>query len=342
MANETTTPTRRRRAAFCGDPRQIASVYGGGRREAVAVRADLCEGIITGENIRARAASGALADIECVFSTWGMPRFTEDDLDALPSLKAVFYAAGSVQAFADPLLSRGILLSSAWRSNAVPVAEFTLAQILLSCKGYFRNAYASQTFAGRTGKPFSGAGVYGETVALLGAGAIGRLVVELLKPFTLRIVVFDPFLSDADAAAMGVEKVTLEDAFRRGYVVSNHLANNAQTRGMLNAPLFALLRDNATFINTGRGATVVESDLIAFLARRPDVTALLDVTEPEPPPLDSPFYDLPNAHLSSHIAGSLGDEVRRMADAMLEEFARYERGEPLLHAVTRQSLATMA
>ena len=102
------------------------------------------------------------------------------------------------------------------------------------------------------------------------------------------------------------------------------------------------MQDHTTFINTGRGATVVEADLLAELQQRPTLTALLDVTLPEPPEPGSPFYTLPNVYLTSHIAGSLNDEVVRMADYMIDEFQRYEKGEPLMHEVTPDILDTMA
>lgn len=176
----------------------------------------------------------------------------------------------------------------------------------------------------------------------MGAGAIGRTLIALLRPFHLPILVFDPYLSDADAAVLGVEKVTLDDAFRRARVVSNHLANRPETVEMLRAELFALLPDGATFLNTGRGQTVHEPDLIAALTARPSLTALLDVTHPEPPPPDSPLRALPNVFLTPHIAGSIGDEVVRMADYCLDDFRRWQRGEPLRYAVTPAILATMA
>ena len=102
------------------------------------------------------------------------------------------------------------------------------------------------------------------------------------------------------------------------------------------------MRPGATFINTGRGAQVVEDDLIAALQRRLDLTALLDVTFPEPPDPDSACYSLPNVQLSSHIAGSQNNEVVRMADYMIEEFTRWERDEALRWQVTESMLATMA
>jgi phosphoglycerate dehydrogenase-like enzyme len=156
------------------------------------------------------------------------------------------------------------------------------------------------------------------------------------------VLAFDPFLSDERAAALGVRKCSLEELFAKSQVVSNHLANNPQTVGMLKNPLFTSMKPNATFLNTGRGAQVVEDDLIAALEERPDLTAVLDVTLPEPPVDGSRFYELPNVFLTPHIAGSLGDEVWRMSEYMLEEFRRAQRGEAYRYAVTIPMLATMA
>lgn len=328
-------------AAFLGDAARIDRVYGQGRRAQVAARTNLYPDVVNAANWEEHRA--ALRDLEVIWSTWGMLALTPAQLDQLPNLKAVFYAAGSVQGFARPFLERDILVVSAWQANAVPVAEFALAQILLSTKGYFRNAQECRLENGARWRNAShGPGAFGEAVALLGAGAIGRRLINLLQPFALKILVCDPFLSSENAARLGVESVSLSEAFARAYVVSNHLANNPQTAGLLSEPLFASLREGATFINTGRGATVDEPGLVHVLTERPDLTALLDVTEPEPPRPDSPLYTLPNVQLSTHIAGALGDEVIRMADYCLEEFNAWERGEPQRYSVTLGMLETMA
>lgn len=136
--------------------------------------------------------------------------------------------------------------------------------------------------------------------------------------------------------------MSLEEAFARAFVVSNHLADKPETAALINGGLLSLLRDGGVFINTGRGRTVNEADLAETLGRRPDLTALLDVTHPEPVPPDSPLLRLPNVRVTSHIAGSVGDEVHRLADYCIEEFDRYARGEPLCHAVTAEMLASMA
>ena len=129
---------RKPKAAFFGnDNPSLDRVYGGGRREMVAQRVELFSETVTSETFEQHA--DRLQDVEAIFSTWGMPGLETAQIARMKSLKAVFYAAGSVQYFARPLLDCGVKVISAWAANAIPVAEFSLAQILLSTKGYFRN-----------------------------------------------------------------------------------------------------------------------------------------------------------------------------------------------------------
>ncbi len=284
-------------------------------------------------------------NVEYIFSGWGMPSFTKEEIkEKLPSLKAVFYGAGSVQSFAKEFLDSGIRVFSAWRANAVPVAEFTLAQILLATKGYFQ-ASAEQSVgnieeAQSIGKNYPGN--FGATVGIIGVGMIGRMVIELLHRFSLNILAYDAFLSADDIADLGATKVSLEELFERCNVVSNHLANNTETVGMLSYDLFQRLMPYATFINTGRGAQVVEEDLVKILKDRSDITALLDVTYPEPPHEDHSFYKLKNCFLTPHIAGSSGDEIQRMGEYMLDAFRSVKSGKKTEHEVTSEMLKTMA
>jgi phosphoglycerate dehydrogenase-like enzyme len=336
--------TKRTKAALFGNTgpagETIDEVYGVARLKQLRQLTELYPAQITSRNIEEHL--GELHDLEVIFSTWGMFQLSPKQLDQLPHLRAVFYAAGSIKHFAVPLLERGVLVVSAAPANAVPVAEFTLGQILLANKGYFRNVEEYRKAAEYSGA-FRGRGNYGATVSILGAGQIGRHVIELLRPFQLRVLVFDPFLTHKGAESLGVKKVeTLEEAFAQGDIVSNHLADVPTTSGLLNGVLFASMRENATFINTGRGRTVNHAEMIEVLPARPDLMALLDVTEPEPVPLCHPLRALPNVHVSGHIAGSIGDEVGRMADLVLEEFEAWRSGAPLKYAVTKEMLDTMA
>ena len=288
------------------------------------------------------ADPAAFAETEYVFSTWGMPQLNEAEIrHLLPRLKAVFYAAGSVQAFARPFLASGVKVFSAWAANAVPVAEYTVAQIILANKGFFRSMrYTDRKRAAADSAAYPGN--YDAKVGIIGAGMIGKLVIRKLKDYALEVLVFDPFLPDETAAELGVKKVDLQTIFAECDVVSNHLANNAETQGMLDGPLFASMRPNATFLNTGRGAQVVEADLIRSLQARPDLTAILDVTDPEPPLPGSPLYSLANCILTPHIAGSSGREVRRMGEFMREEYENLTQNRPCRYEVTAEMLKTMA
>jgi phosphoglycerate dehydrogenase-like enzyme len=264
-------------------------------------------------------------------------------LDLLPCLRALFYASGTTQAFARPFLDRDISISSAAEANAIPVAEFCLAQILLSCKGAYANSAACRLGPWRQSHMPSGPGAYGATIALVGIGAISRHLLKLLRPFHLRIIAVSNYLDPAQARELGIDALfDLPTAFREAHIVSNHLADKPATVKALNGPLFASLRPGATFINTGRGAQVDEDALVSVLKTRPDLTALLDVQHPEPPAPDSELYTLPNIHLTSHIAGSMNNELHRMADHMIDESLRWLNHQTLLYQVEPSSLAVRA
>lgn len=288
---------------------------------------------------------GKFSDAEYIFSTWGMPEFTEGEItDYFPKLKAVFYSAGSVRYFAKPFLECGIKVFSAWAANAVPVAEYTVAQIILANKGFFASCGCKNrdeyTAARNIFSEFGGN--FNTKVGIIGAGMIGSLVIELLKPYNISVSVYDPFLSQERAEKLGVETVSLEKLFSECSVVSNHLANNEETRGILTEDLFEKMLPNSTFINTGRGAQVVEDGLCSVLRRRSDIVALLDVTDPEPPLDGGQLYNLKNCILTPHIAGSSGKEVHRMSEYMLAEFKNLLNGEKTSYEVTLEMLKTMA
>ena len=327
----------------CNNVQKFEWVYSSALSDALRGQGGFDEHVYSKEEVQ--SVPERFADTEYIFSTWGMPAFTEEEIRAIfPKLRCVFYAAGTVQAFARPFLNCGVQVCSAWAANAVPVAEYTVAQIVLANKGFFAADRAMRTEGYKASQkafaPYRGN--YDARVGIIGAGMIGKLVIQLLKAYKLDVLVYDPFLPDAVAEQFGVKKVSLETLFGECSVVSNHLANNAATKGILNYKLFATMPQNATFLNTGRGAQVVEDDLIRVLTERADITAILDVTAPEPPVADSPFYALPNCILTPHMAGSSGDEVHRMAEYMLREFEAHREGRPSRYSVTLEMLATMA
>lgn len=315
---------------FLGEePEQFRRVFTAEQRRRIAEAGHLLSDEVVGA---AALSSGEFRECDVLFSTWGMPLLSDEQLSGLPRLKAVFYAAGATEAFARPLLERGILLTSAWMENAVPVAEFALAQIILSLKNYFRDSQACKASPEGFHRVPAGPGAYGERVGLIGDGAVSTRLKSLLENVLEVRVQQLP-------TARAIAGEGLPELFRECYVVSNHLPDLPQARGVLDGALFASMRRGATFVNTGRGAQVKERELAAVLRERPDLTALLDVTWPEPPAPESPLRALPNVHFSSHLAGSVNDETHRMAEAAIQEFLRFQKGEALRHLVTLEQVS---
>ena len=328
---------------LCENPQLFASVYAKEVIEKLQKQATIDPHVYTKAELL--AAPQKFSQTQVIFSTWGMPSLTEAEIETcFPALECVFYAAGTVQSFARPFLRRGIQVFSAWAANAVPVAEYTVAQIILAGKDFYcQTRLLSQKRLADAQKRDAGCfGNFRQKIGLIGCGMIGSLVAQMLKNYDLEVLAFDPFMSPEKAKQLGVTPCTLEELFATCSVVSNHLANNAETQRMLQYKHFASMPPYAVFLNTGRGAQVIEEDLVRALTERPDLTAVLDVTHPEPSPLDHPFYSLPNCFLTPHIAGSKGGEVVRMAEYMVGEYEKYVAGQPTAYAVTMKMLETMA
>lgn len=324
----------------------IDYVYSRESQERIKKLADIDKEVYCQEDLEANP--DGFKDVEYVFSTWSMPGGGEDKDDFarfFPSCKAFFYAAGSVKYFADHWLNRGIRIFSAFAANAIPVAEYSVAQILLANKGFFhasRMLVKPEMHSEALDVSKKHCGNYDAKIGIIGAGMIGKKVIELLKPYKLNIFVFDKFLSEEQIATLGATKATLEEIFESCDVVSNHLANVPQTVGIIKGEHFAKMKEYATFINTGRGAQICEDEMISVLKERKDITALLDVTIEEPPVQDSPLYTMENVVLTPHIAGSQANEVQRMSELVVDQFENLLAGKPTQYEITKEMLAKMA
>jgi phosphoglycerate dehydrogenase-like enzyme len=285
-----------------------------------------------------------LADVELLITGWGCAPITADVLAAAPRLRAIVHTAGTVRRHVtEACWERGVVVSSAAAANAVPVAEYAVAMILLAGKRVpdiareFRAARAQRDW----NTLYPDAGNYGATVGLLGASLIGRRVADLLRPFDLDVLLHDPYVADAEVRALGAEPVALDDLFARSGVVSLHAPLLPETTGMVDARLLGLMRDGATLLNTARGGLVDHTALeLELLSGR--LRAVLDVTAPEPLPADSPLWDCDAVLLTPHVAGSKGNELRRLADAAADEVQRWAAGRPFAHPVRRELLPLTA
>ncbi|MFC4025609.1 hydroxyacid dehydrogenase [Oceanobacillus longus] len=285
-----------------------------------------------------------LKDADVIFSSWGGPTLDQAFLESAPNLKAMFYGAGTIKKImTDAAWDRDIVITTANDANAVPVAEYALSQILFLLKDGWKIAReVKQNKAYPNKRLMEITGGFGSTVGIISLSTVGRKVMELLRHFDIQVLLYDPFVSEAEAKKYNAELCSLEEIFSKSDVVSLHSPLLDETTGMINGEHFEKMKTNASFINTARGAIVNEPEMIEVLRRREDITAVLDVTYPEPPAEDSPLYELPNVILTPHIAGSLGKECGRMGAYMLDELKRYVNDEALQWQVTKQKFDVMA
>ncbi|MEW2404070.1 hydroxyacid dehydrogenase [Streptomyces sp. NPDC046862] len=275
-----------------------------------------------------------LAATEILVTGWGCPAVDEAVLDAAPKLRAILHSAGSVKGFTTPAVwERGITVSSAAAANALPVAEYTLAMILLAGKDILVSRERLRTERVHPGwEIVPGIGNHGRRVGIIGASRIGRRLIELLHPFDLRPSLTDPYVDEAGAAALGVPLLPLDDLLRTSDIVTVHAPDTPETHHLIGRRELALMPDGSVLVNTARGA-LVDHDALVDELRAGRLSAILDVTDPEPLPADSPLLDLPNAFITPHLAGSQGNEVARLGLAVTEEAERLGAGQPLAHAI---------
>jgi len=286
-----------------------------------------------------------LAETDILITGWGSPYVGREVLAAAPRLRLIAHAAGTVKGIIDEqIFDAGIAVTHAAEANSIPVAEFTLAAIIFAGKQVFRfrDLYVTERNRDRThAMQRLAIGNYRRTVGIVGASRIGRRVIELLRPFEYRVLLFDPTVDTAEAISLGTEKADLPTLIKQSDIVSVHAPSLPSTRHMIGAEELSLMKDGATLINTARGALIDEAALLKTLATW-RIDAIIDVTDPEIPEKASAFYDLPNVFLTPHIAGAVGLERGRLGDMVVDEIERFVKSEPLLYQIGRSDLALIA
>ncbi len=287
------------------------------------------------------------SDIEIIFACWGVENFTCDEIKAnLPGLKNIFYVGSSIKYFAKPFLEAGVKISGAWQANAVAVAEYVVSQMVLGIKGTFLSRINSAgEWDRKKNLVIPVKGFYNIKIGILGAGAVGRKVIELLSNFKdnqLEILLYSPEITEETAKTLGVKKSNPVEIFSECDIISNHIANNADTQNFYSSELFDLMGDQVVFINSGRGEQVVESDLAQAMKKRPQSCALLDVTAPEPPTDSCPYFGVDNIFLNPHIAGSQNNELERLVDYVLEDAVSLKNGRQLRYEITLADFPRLA
>jgi phosphoglycerate dehydrogenase-like enzyme len=276
-----------------------------------------------------------LPGADALLTGWGAPALTARDLAAASRLRIISHFAGSVkQMVPRETFDLGIVVCHAADVIAEAVSELAVMMMLTG----LRRPYVADRILHAGGEwrdarySWFGNQLSGQTVGLVGFGYVARRVRALLRPFAVRVLVYDPHLPPERANALEVESVTLDDLFSLSLVVSNHAPITPATRHLIQERHLALLREGAVFINTARSWTVDQDALLRQL-RTSRFWAALDVFDTEPLPEDSPFRGLDNAMLTPHLAGQTRETYVKQGLVAVEELERFFAGQPLKYRI---------
>jgi len=288
------------------------------------------------------------AGIDAVVTGWDSPPISEEMLAMAPSLRVVVHSGGSIKPFIpDCIWDRGVRIATANDSLGKGVAETTLGYILAGLKGFFPLAQAMREPGGKWQECVASDGLlqvrelYNVKIGVIGASRTGRHLIRLLKAFDVELLLTDPTIEESEALALGCDLVKLDDLMERADVVSLHAPALPELRHMLGRAHFVRMKPGAIFINTARGMLVDEDALIAEL-QTGRISAILDVTNPEPPPAESPLRELPNVVLLPHIAGAISNGCYRQGNDTIAQLYEWKQGHPMHGELTEARMAVMA
>lgn len=298
------------------------------------------------------AAAERIRECDAVITGWGARPFSPELLAAAPNLRIVVHIAGSPrglfadQTIHDTVISRGLTIYSGADNFARNVAEATIGLMILATRQWpiHQSAFKARQQTGTAPPPLPANNAQyltGARVGLVSASKVARQVVPFLRAFDCTILVHDPYLTVEAARDLGVKLATLDELFSTCDIVSLHAPDLPATRGMIGANLLAKLRDGAAFINTSRG-TVLDQDALLRECQTGRIFAALDVTEPEPLPGDSPFWDLPNVLLLPHVAGQGRAGYTGIGHGALQALNDVFAGRPVTGAVPLDRWETVA
>jgi len=276
-----------------------------------------------------------LPKADAVITSWEVAQLDADVVAAAPNLKVMVHMGGSVKRFAsDAVYEKGIAVLSARSALAVDVAECALGFILAGMKRIWPLAKTVREGGWRESPYWPSREVHRKTVGVVGASFVGRHLIELIRPFEpARVLLYDPFVSQEEARKMGVILSDLDVLCAECDILSLHAPLTPATQHMLNASRLQSMKDNALIVNTARGGLIDEPALIAEL-QKGRFFAFLDVTDPEPPAVDSPLRTLDNVVVTPHIAGCIED-CSRLSELAADELRLFFDGKPSSNLVTQ-------
>ena len=217
--------------------------------------------------------------------------------------------------------ARGIIVMNTPFGNSITTAEHAIT-LMLSLARQIPEADAS-THAGKWEKnKFLGVEIFGKTLGVIGCGNIGAIVADRALGMKMKVIAYDPFLSDERAVDLGVEKVKLEDLLRRADFITLHTPLTDKTRNIINADSLKLTKKSLRLINCARGGLVDEAALYEALASGRIAGAALDVFATEPAS-DSPLFKLPNVVCTPHLGASTTEAQENVALQVAEQMSDY-------------------
>jgi phosphoglycerate dehydrogenase-like enzyme len=276
-------------------------------------------------------AAAALADVEVILGTNGLPRPL---LDAAPRLKWFqVIQAGVENMKADGMLDRGFVVTNGSGIASVPIAEWVLGAMLMLCKGMHTTVHEQQRREWRF--RFTRA-LEGKTCGIIGMGAIGRAVATRARAFDMRVIATRRTVntgdSDPDCDALFAHNDLHRVLAESDYVVLC-VPHTAETNHLIGAAELAAMKPTGYLLNIARGAVIDQPALVAALEAGTIAGAALDVTDPEPLPADSPLWENPNVIITPHMSGAVEGYGHRAGKLFIDNLQRYLRGEPLLNVV---------
>jgi phosphoglycerate dehydrogenase-like enzyme len=279
---------------------------------------------------------------------WGTPHLSESVFENADKLRIITHSAGSVKGFLRGVVDkyvvpRNICVFSANEAIAYNVAEATIGLLIMTCRRFMDHALFIRETEGWRSRDIPGNGKYltGSTVGIVSASKVGRIVMDLLKPFNVEILVYDPYLSEWEAGRLGVKKADLDDLFARSDFVSLHAPSIPETNKMVGEKQLKAMRDGAVLVNTSRGSVMDHDALLAEL-QTGRIMAALDVTTPEPLPPDSPFRKLTNCIITPHVSGVGLYGYYMIGTTTLQALEDFFAGRPVKGAVDFSRYAILA
>ncbi|WP_457647201.1 phosphoglycerate dehydrogenase [Profundibacter sp.] len=249
-------------------------------------------------------------------------KVTPKILEAAKNLKVVARAGIGVDNVDIPAASKkGVIVMNTPFGNSITTAEHAIA-LMFAVARQLPEANAS-TQAGKWEKSrFMGTEITNKTLGLIGAGNIGSIVANRALGLKMKVIAYDPFLSEERAAKMGVEKVELDDLLARADFITLHVPLTDKTRGILNAEAIAKMKKGVRVINCARGGLVDEAALAEAIKSGHVAGAGFDVYEVEPAK-DSPLFGLPNVVCTPHLGASTTEAQENVAVQVAEQMSDY-------------------